>query len=258
MLRDNLVGLIEPMLSSAGANPLALCTARKEPSDDRPPCLENPRPKGAEPTLTENVPSPFHAEPRQCSSSSPRHHALRQEPVLCRSDTSTLFALITDNDFYAINVYSHRDFEMISVVESLHRNWPQAIKQYRVNGIPGEILSPKQRRNIRNANEQIAVTVSDGTAYMAIGGGVTPTGVSVRAVHNADRMRDSVRRFQTEMQEQLERFIIHLRPRGYVDAQEVKANLVGLTPKAYQVLFPEYGVRATVPIEDGLQTTSPP
>jgi len=65
MLRDNLVGLIEPMLSSAGANPLALCTARKKPSDDRPPCLENPRPEGAEPTLTENVASPFHAEPKQ-------------------------------------------------------------------------------------------------------------------------------------------------------------------------------------------------
>src|SRR5271157_2366165 len=53
MLRDNLVGLIEPMLSSAGANPLALCTPRKKPSDDRPPCLENPRPEGAESTLTE-------------------------------------------------------------------------------------------------------------------------------------------------------------------------------------------------------------
>src|ERR1035437_9098695 len=65
MLRDNLVGLIEPMLSSAGANPLALCTARKKPSDDRPPCLENPRPAGAESTLTENAASPFHAEPKQ-------------------------------------------------------------------------------------------------------------------------------------------------------------------------------------------------
>jgi hypothetical protein len=65
MLRDNLVGLIEPMLSSAGANPLALCTARKKPSDDRPPCLENPRPEGAESTLTENAASPFHAEPKQ-------------------------------------------------------------------------------------------------------------------------------------------------------------------------------------------------
>jgi len=64
MLRDNLVGLIEPMLSSTGANSLALCTARKKPSDDRPPCLENPRPEGAELTLTENAPPPFHAEPR--------------------------------------------------------------------------------------------------------------------------------------------------------------------------------------------------
>src|SRR5713101_6743813 len=64
MLRDNLVGLIDPMLSSAGAYPLALCTARKKPSDDRPPCLENPRPEGAESTLTENAASPFHAEPK--------------------------------------------------------------------------------------------------------------------------------------------------------------------------------------------------
>ena len=33
-------------------------------SDDRPQCLENPRPAGAESTLTENARSPFHAEPR--------------------------------------------------------------------------------------------------------------------------------------------------------------------------------------------------
>jgi hypothetical protein len=46
MLRDNLVGLIEPMLSSAGANPLALCAARKKPSDDRPYALKIPAPKG--------------------------------------------------------------------------------------------------------------------------------------------------------------------------------------------------------------------
>jgi hypothetical protein len=46
MLRDNLVGLIEPMLSSAGANPPALCSASEKPSDDRPPCLEIPAPKG--------------------------------------------------------------------------------------------------------------------------------------------------------------------------------------------------------------------
>ncbi len=32
-----------------------------------PLCLENPRPAGAEPTLTENVASPFQAEPRQAA-----------------------------------------------------------------------------------------------------------------------------------------------------------------------------------------------
>src|SRR5690348_13852335 len=64
MLRDNLVGLIEPMLSSAGAYPLALSPEWNRSSDDRPPCLENPRPEGAESTLTENALSPFHAEPK--------------------------------------------------------------------------------------------------------------------------------------------------------------------------------------------------
>ena len=64
MLRDSLVGLIEPMFSSAGTYPLALSTEWKRSSDDRPPCLENPRPEGAESTLTENALSPFHAEPK--------------------------------------------------------------------------------------------------------------------------------------------------------------------------------------------------
>jgi hypothetical protein len=64
MLRDNLVGLIAPMRNSAGVDPLAL-GIQKQASDDRPPCLENPRPEGAESSLTENVTSPFQAEPGQ-------------------------------------------------------------------------------------------------------------------------------------------------------------------------------------------------
>ncbi len=62
MLRDNLVGLIEPMRISAGVDPLAL-SIQKQASDDRSSCLENPRPDGAESSLTENVTSPFQAEP---------------------------------------------------------------------------------------------------------------------------------------------------------------------------------------------------
>jgi hypothetical protein len=53
------------MLSSAGGPCLALQADGGKLSDDTPPYLENPRPEGAEPTLAENVASPFHAEPRQ-------------------------------------------------------------------------------------------------------------------------------------------------------------------------------------------------
>ena len=66
MLRDNLVELIEPMRNSAGADPLALGIYQQKPaSDDSLSCLENPRPEGVESSLTENVASPFPAEPRQ-------------------------------------------------------------------------------------------------------------------------------------------------------------------------------------------------
>jgi hypothetical protein len=58
MLRDNLVGLIEPMRISAGVDPLAL-SIQKQASDDRSSCLENPRPEGAESSLTETPPLHF-------------------------------------------------------------------------------------------------------------------------------------------------------------------------------------------------------
>ena len=66
MLRDTLAGLIEPMLASAGACPSRTRCHLSKPEHRTidPRCLENPRPEGAEPTLTGNVASPFHAEPR--------------------------------------------------------------------------------------------------------------------------------------------------------------------------------------------------
>ena len=50
---------------SSSARSLALHDKGRKSADDRPPCLENPRPEWAEPTLTENAASRFHAEPGQ-------------------------------------------------------------------------------------------------------------------------------------------------------------------------------------------------
>src|SRR3989441_8557851 len=81
MLRDNLVELIEPMLNSAGADPLALYIHTRTPaSDDRLPCLKNPRPEGAESSLTESASSPFQAEPAHFRLAIPWRVALPQGP----------------------------------------------------------------------------------------------------------------------------------------------------------------------------------
>jgi hypothetical protein len=65
MLRDNLAGLIEPMLSSAAAHNLAAVRTAQHKSHRTidPQCHKNPRPEGAESTLTGNAASPFPAEP---------------------------------------------------------------------------------------------------------------------------------------------------------------------------------------------------
>ena len=64
MLRDNPEGSSSRWLSRAGGPSSALHVDGRKSSDDRPSCLENPRPAGAESTLTENASSPFHAEPK--------------------------------------------------------------------------------------------------------------------------------------------------------------------------------------------------
>src|SRR5204862_3228619 len=68
MLRDNLVGLIEPMPTARendGSSLALRIHKQRHASDDRSSCLKNPRPAGAESSLTERTTSPFQTEPRQ-------------------------------------------------------------------------------------------------------------------------------------------------------------------------------------------------
>jgi hypothetical protein len=162
-----------------------------------------------------------------------------------------LFARITDDDFYAINVYQHGAWEESGILESLHRNWPDTIRSYRLKGIQGEPLSKTQRRNLRKVNAQAATVVADGTVYMSIGGGVVSSGVSAEAVRRSDMLIVDVEQLQVAIQNQLEKFIPHLQAGGYTNESEIKAMLAGVTPKGFQVLFPDYGVRSNVTLEGG-------
>jgi hypothetical protein len=172
-------------------------------------------------------------------------------PSLIERSGPVLFTRITPDDFYAINVYQHGAWEQMSVLESLHRNWPDAIKSYRIQGIRGEPLSEAQRRNLRNVNMQTATAAADGTVYMAIGGGVASSGNSAEAVRRADMLWSDAEQLQISVQEQFEKFLPALEAGGYAGQADIKATLVAITPEAFQVVFPEYGVLANVKLEGG-------
>jgi hypothetical protein len=174
-----------------------------------------------------------------------------RDPSLIERSGPVLFARITGDDFYAINVYTHGDWEQTGVLESLHRNWPDTIKSYRIRGIQGEPLTGEQRRNLRKVNMQTTTTTADGTVYMAIGGGVASSGTSAEAVRRADMLWSDAEQLLIAVQDQLEKFLPALEAGGYAGQAEIKANLVAITPEAFQVAFPEYGVLANVKLEGG-------
>ncbi len=122
---------------------------------------------------------------------------------------------------------------------------------YRIRGIQGGPLTEEQRRNLRKVNMQTATTTADGTVYMAIGGGVASSGTSAEAVRRADMLWSDAEQLQVSVQEQLEKFLPALQAGGYAGQAELKANLVAITPEAFQVVFPEYGVLANVKLEGG-------
>jgi hypothetical protein len=162
-----------------------------------------------------------------------------------------LFARITDHDFHAINVYPHGSWESSSILETLHRNWPNSIEHYRLNGLDGEPLTEKHRQNLRRVNAQVATTAADGTVYIAIGGGVASSGASIEAVMRSDMLRSDVEQLEVAVQEQLEKFLPQVPKGGYAGQQEIKAILIGITPEAFQVSFPDYGVLSNVTLEGG-------
>jgi hypothetical protein len=77
-------------VAGRGSSPFALFP--KTHRIGRPLCLENPRPEGAEYSLTESDPSPFHAEPAHLI---PRGEMGRPEEIA----TVALFLASSDSSF---------------------------------------------------------------------------------------------------------------------------------------------------------------
>lgn len=104
-----------------------------------------------------------------------------------------LFVMFTDTDAFILQVlpHGHTDEETwvnTSLIEILHKNWPESIANRRIRGVSGEDISRRERLNIRKAHGNTVVKVSDGTCYIAPGGGITGSGICVSDVMACDKL----------------------------------------------------------------------
>jgi hypothetical protein len=107
-------------------------------------------------------------------------------PSATDTNDKLLFAWVTDDDLYAIQMSGHmaggyRTFEDQQLVEILHQNWPDLLAPCRAPGVvPGSLSGPHTptgRGIFRAAGFLLATQTSDGTVYAAPGGGAAMGGI---------------------------------------------------------------------------------
>ena len=170
----------------------------------------------------------------------------KKSPNYIQRSGPLLFAFVTDNCFYAINVYSHFDFTNNDVIERIHENWPELIEKYRCKGVTAEPLKPDERKSLRAKNGNVFTSVPDGTVYSPISGGVTASGINAEAIKMADYWLIKMAYYQKEVEKMLDEILPVFIKHGYSYEQNIKATLrfqknsFGFQQPKLWVFFPEY------------------
>lgn len=170
----------------------------------------------------------------------------RKDQNYIQRTSQILFAFITDDCFYAIDVYSHQDFTNVDVLKRIHENWPKLIEKYRAEKVTGASLEPEERKNLRKNNGNVATAMPDGTVYMPISGGVTASGMNFEAIWHADYWLIKMDEFQKKVESMLDQIIPTLNHNGYIAEPNIEAKLqfpktiFGSLKSELWVYFPTY------------------
>lgn len=115
-----------------------------------------------------------------------------------------LFCLFDDEYAYFIKIGTHDPLQWTEreLVEIVHRDWPELLEPFRVNGIANleHSVSDDERKRLWKANGSAFLEMADGTIYIEPGIGRTTGGLHIDDLSWAD----SVRRFADNIESQIE------------------------------------------------------
>lgn len=113
-----------------------------------------------------------------------------------------LFARVTNDCLYMIQIMDHGPstgdvWSRQELVEIIHRNWPDSIRQFRIRGIQLEWkASDSEIKQLRGAGILTMLEMEDGTIYLPVGGGIASDRTSVRVGLAQDQYYQNVRAFE--------------------------------------------------------------
>lgn len=144
-----------------------------------------------------------------------------------------LFALVTPDDAYCINIFPHGAWSEQGLIKILHRNWPAAIAGFKLNGVLGIAHSVSNRdiAKLRKAGVQTTVEVGPGVVYAPLGGGYSTAGTSIRTTMQSDKYRRIIRSLESYVRENLQIFLDKI----------AECRLTPASPPAFSLLVNDKG-----------------
>jgi hypothetical protein len=120
----------------------------------------------------------------------------RKYKGLLKRSRLLLFARVTPETLYCINVLDHDAWTQQRMLGVIHRNWPNSIAQFRLDGMQGEKLSDQEVKSLRDNNCNVSIAMDDGVAYLPIGNGSASSGISTDVVLAYTRVRSYCRQLE--------------------------------------------------------------
>ena len=103
-----------------------------------------------------------------------------------------LYAYFDKQSAYFIAILDHHSFSEQTLIQIIHENWPEVFARFRIAGtVYPRNLTSTERHQLRKANlESSMITVSDGTSYGLMGGGVATSGDNFEDVRYTNRLHE--------------------------------------------------------------------
>jgi hypothetical protein len=148
-----------------------------------------------------------------------------------------LFALVTNTDVYCIDIKAHGAWSEQEFIRTLHEEWPEAIQNYRINGVLGLAYQPTNDdiSTFRRAGIQTMIQIEEGVVYGPIGGGYSSAGTSVQTRMLACSFQRMIMDIEKDVKDNAGMYVAKIREQGFEPGSELRFELL-INEKGFYVV----------------------